>query len=354
MFNPLREARLGGARSEEYRTMVATNGTNVYNHTPYFPDVAGLGEFTRGVGTVGTLHSRHLNSDQWKKDQVSMKQYNQLKSLEETITNPIKNFEDLTLNDICNDNVIVIVNDHFSRIIRQGMVPRGWSQPGGWNQQNPTAIKPVSVMKGVEPLYQILKSAFPSHPHLQGSTPAAWWLAAKGNLNTGVNNLKKRGIEEEYDSKTATLYIVNQPLLSRFKYGRMEVLQKADMFHIMQNLLRSRRQSVVRRALLRAQILISAYAISRGGEVKWCRFSFWNYDGRFCVLDIGWTEIKTGNWYAMPVLNFVDPDKFEVDPIHGLGCACLFDNRLLNRYGDENKDFVFGDLHEINNESVST
>ena len=206
----------------------------------------------------------------------------------------------------------------------------------------------------MEPLYQILKSAFPSHENLTGRTPQAWWLQAKGNLRTGVDNLKRRGVEEEYDSKTASLYIVNKPLLSRFKYGRMKVLQKADMLHIMQNLLRSRKQNIVRRSLIRAQILISAYAISRGGEVKWCRFSYWNYDGRFCVLDIGWSEIKTGNWYAMPLLNFVDPDLFEVDPIHALACVALFDNSFLNRYGDDNKDFVFLDLHNINDESVST
>ena len=56
----------------------------------------------------------------------------------------------------------------------------------------------------------------------------------------------------------------------------------------------------------------------------------------------------------MPLLNFVDPDLFEVDPIHALGCVALFDNSLLNQYSDDNKDFVFLDLHNINDESVST
>ena len=32
----------------------------------------------------------------------------------------------------------------------------------------------------------------------------------------------------------------------------------------------------------------------------------------------------------------------------------MFDNSFLNRYGDDNKDFVFLDLHNINDESVST
>ena len=44
---------------------------------------------------------------------------------------------------------------------------------------------------------------------------------------------------------------------------------------------------------------------------------------------------------------FVDPDLFEIDPIHALGCVALFDNSLLNQYSNDNKDFVFLDLHNI-------
>jgi hypothetical protein len=60
--------------------------------------------------------------------------------------------------------------------------------------------------------------------------------------------------------------------------------------------------------LLRAQIVISAFAVSRGGEIRCSRFSFWTYDPRFRIIDIGWNEIKTGNFYAMPMINFSVPD----------------------------------------------
>ena len=170
MFNTI-QYRLGRIRSQRYFERVERDRIiNIEENT----NVAGDGDRCIGmVGTVGTLQTRHLNSGKWEKDKVSMKQYNQLKYLEETIINPIKNFEDLTLEDICGDNIIMIVNEHFSRIIKQGMVPHGWSKPGGWLQESPRAIKPDCVIKGVEPLYQILKSAFPSHENLTGRTPQA-------------------------------------------------------------------------------------------------------------------------------------------------------------------------------------
>jgi hypothetical protein len=104
--------------------------------------------------------------------------------------------------------------------------------------------------------------------------------------------------------------------------------------------------------LHRAQIVTSAFAVSRGGEIKWSRFSFWLYDPRFGIVDIGWTEIKTGNFYSMPMINFSDPDFFEVDPLHAFASACMANLNILNRYGDDNRDFVWQDLHDIADASV--
>ena len=69
-----------------------------------------------------------------------------MKALEETGINPIKNFEDLTLEDVCGDNIVIKVNGLFSRIIRQGMIPYGWQKPDGWSQESPRAIKPECVI----------------------------------------------------------------------------------------------------------------------------------------------------------------------------------------------------------------
>ena len=287
--------RLGGQRQQRYQDREAV--TEVENQIRMANEA--------NTATVQNLCTRGLISAH-ANDKLAMKMYNQLKAFDKTPANPIKNFEDLTLYDVCNDNVVVLINNYFSRIIKHGMVPHGWSAPGGWHQQNPKAIKATSVIKNIEPLYQILKSAFPDHPKLQGTklAPAAWWQTAKNNIRMGLTKQRQKGVDEEFDAKTATLYIVNQPVLTKYKYGRMEHLEEADLLHIIRNILVNKQQEYCLRSILRVQLLISAYAVSRGGEVKWCRFSFWTYDPRFLVLDIGWTEVKTDNWYAMPMINF--------------------------------------------------
>ena len=115
MLNTFRHC-LGGIYKEQYFELVERD--RITNNDE-FTDVAGDGDCRFGiVGTVDTLYSCYLNGGQWKKDQVSMKQYNQLKALEETVTNPIKRFEGLTLDDVCGDNIIMTVNEHFSRILK--------------------------------------------------------------------------------------------------------------------------------------------------------------------------------------------------------------------------------------------
>mmetsp|Transcript_19886 Transcript_19886/g.55407 ORF Transcript_19886/g.55407 Transcript_19886/m.55407 type:complete len:111 (-) Transcript_19886:170-502(-) len=71
--------------------------------------------------------------------------------------------------------------------------------------------------------------------------------------------------------------------------------------------------------------MTSAFAVSRGGEVKWNRFSFFVFDPRFQVTDTGWCELKTGNFYAMPMVNFADPSKFQVDWYNAMAYALAVD-----------------------------
>jgi hypothetical protein len=54
----------------------------------------------------------------------------------------------------------------------------------------------------------------------------------------------------------------------------------------------------------------------------------------------------------MPMINFSDPDFFEIDPLHAFASACMVNLNILNRYGDDNCDFVWQDLHSIADASV--
>ena len=66
---------LEGVCNEGNLAMVGRDSTT---NNGEIPDVTGYGDCCRG--TVSTFHFRHVNIGQWKKDQASIKQYNQLKT----------------------------------------------------------------------------------------------------------------------------------------------------------------------------------------------------------------------------------------------------------------------------------
>ncbi|MGK3736718.1 MAG: hypothetical protein ACI8RD_011168 [Bacillariaceae sp.] len=188
-----------------------------------------------------------------------------------------------TLADIENDNVVFLLTTHVRHIVKQGMIPHGWWKENGWKQTNAKAMKVTSLIKIVEPLYSILQNCFPSHHLLMNNpkNPTSWWTGIKGNLTKGLTKQRQKGEDEEFDPKTASLYIVNRhPLLIKYKLGQMHYLEEADLYHMAKKMMRKSRLHGCDIMLHRAQIVISAFAVSRGGEIKWSRFSFWTYDPR--------------------------------------------------------------------------
>ena len=57
-----------------------------------------------------------------------------MKTLDATPSNPVKQFDDLVLEDIAGEKVVSLLNDHGCRIPKKGMIPNN----SGWNQENPT------------------------------------------------------------------------------------------------------------------------------------------------------------------------------------------------------------------------
>jgi len=57
----------------------------------------------------------------------------------------------------------------------------------------------------------------------------------------------------------------------------MHYLEEADLYHMAKKMMRKSRLHGCNMMLLRAQIVISAFAVSRGGDIRWSRFSFWTY-----------------------------------------------------------------------------
>ena len=143
------------------------------------------------------------------------------------------------------------------------MIPKGWSKEDGWNQEKPERLSYVTVMKYVEPLFQILQNSFSEHPRLTGQKDRQqWWMNVKANLKRGYSNQKLKGLDEEFDPKCATLYITNKPLLVRYTTGSMGYIDIADLFHINDSLMKSAKLLGCRNYEIRAELLTSALAVS--------------------------------------------------------------------------------------------
>ena len=67
---------------------------------------------------------------------------------------------------------------------------------------------------------------------------------------------------------------MNNPHLSRYKHGRMHYIEKADLYHMMEKLIKKDQASGKDWMSLPSQLLMSAFAVSRGGEVKWVHSPF--------------------------------------------------------------------------------
>jgi hypothetical protein len=105
----------------------------------------------------------------------------------------------------------------------------------------------------------------------------------------------------------------------------------------------------------RAWLATTYMAVGRGGESTFVDTADWTWHPRYEILDTQWTELKTMEKYAMPVV----PDKkhFLPDFFHSVGSFWSVDDGL---YRDENDPdqaaiafYLFPDLHGFTDNGVT-
>ena len=104
---------------------------------------------------------------------------------------------------------------------------------------------------------------------------------------------------------------------------------------------------------LASMIQMTAEGIGRGGEVKFQDMNDWMYDYFLNVTDIGWTESKTTDFYAMAMLA---DDFFGLDFYHQFGAFAMVENGL-HRTPEQIKNgllnVAFPNLHKGKHTKVS-
>ena len=108
------------------------------------------------IGTVKTLCARHAaqagGASSSNMDKLAIKLHDVLKEKYVNHGNRVKDFSDLTFNDIVGDNVNYVLTCNFHRLTSIRM-PKGWTNKDEWNKESNKCLHLPTAMKHFEPLF---------------------------------------------------------------------------------------------------------------------------------------------------------------------------------------------------------
>jgi len=217
-----------------------------------------------------------------KKDKTAIKFYDAVCS--RFLPYRAKPFDLLEKEDVENDNNFHMLEEFVLCLIGNRIL-KGWSYKGGWERTDTERLSWDRIEKLWNPIYGLLRTRFPTVKFFHGpSTDQSWWMDMKSDLKKGYNREKNQAKDEAFDPKCRALYIVNRREHIRYDPKTIAMDHKLDLLNIVRIM---KRKSVGENPLLYeriAQLVTSGYAVPRGGEIKFQRFSYWVYDPFFSVL----------------------------------------------------------------------
>jgi hypothetical protein len=163
-----------------------------------------------------------------------------------------------------------------------------------------------------------------------------------------------KGVHKTFDPKCRALYFVNDPKFIRHNDDtlKFDLISQIDLRCLCSAMMVDGAHHGTNVYEQRAQLVTSSYAISRGGKLKFLRFSNIVHDQLFNVTDTGWTEVKNAKKYSMPMVNCMHHDSPEIDFYHSMGCYAMMENGFVSKK-EVSQDFVFPSLHAICDQQVA-
>jgi hypothetical protein len=205
----------------------------------------------------------------------------------------------------------------------------------------------------------LIRRKFPNHPDFKNLKPdehPSWWTRIRPLFESECDSFQLRlGSDFTYG---ATMI---RPLYSKNDYvgndmpALSDYVSMTDLRYVLKRLFMDATLNCLHEGKLqkRAWLAILYSAAGRGGEVKFIDTADWMYHPRIQVPDIGWTELKTKEKYACPVVP--DKDDFMPDVFHCLGSFWSVEGGLYRDGEDQQAiaSFLFPDLHSMNDSSVT-
>jgi hypothetical protein len=205
--------------------------------------------------------------------------------------------------------------------------------------------------------FKVVRTMFPNHrdwKHLSRDEFPRWYTTMKQNFRKEVlRNQITTGDDVTFGlDDCQPLYKDNgTPVVPDVDIN--EFVSYIDLKKILLRLMTSR--AGAKPFQQRCVLILAGECIARGGEVRYQNYNDWQYHPSIDVTNIGWSELKTIESYAMPMV--CDKIHWVFDFYHSLACYFMLERGLF-RSEDEIKEgrlnVVFPSLLNVNDRSTTT
>ena len=205
-----------------------------------------------------------------------------------------------------------------------------------------------------------IRRKFPQHPDfadLRADEVPQWWTKLRPLFETECIRFHFLLLGSDFtfgETATRSLYQDNGNKNSG-KLVINDYISAINLYSILRRLMKDASLDCNRGGKLqqRCWLAILYQAVGRGGEIKRQDFTEWMWHPTYEALDIGWTELKLLEKYAMPMVPH--RNHFLNDFYHCLASFWAVERGLFRSDGDERAiaNFLFPDLHSLNGSGVT-
>ena len=279
----------------------------------------------------------------------------------------ITKFEDMSFQEIETDNLENEIKN-FAKWCSSTPIPRKFDD----NLQPPRASiaddAPITLnttttlSQYIGRILTLLRDIFPGHPdfaNLHKTDHPTWWTRLRPVFEHECDRFLFN-LKSDYtfgETMTRPLYSTNNYIgLTADDAAINDLVSLIDLCYILKHLLRGATYHFTPggegKLQQRAWIAITFLAMGRGGEIKFTDTADMMYHPRVEVTDLPWSESKTLNKYAMPMIP--NKDNYLYDFYHCLGSFWAVEGGLFRNENERNiQSFLFPFLHGLKNATVS-
>jgi hypothetical protein len=232
--------------------------------------------------------------------------------------------------------------------------------PRGGGNHDIRLLMPTTLVKYIGKVVMKIRDTFPQHTdftNLGAHEVPQWWAAMIPQFTTECVRYHMRlGTEYTFGATSCQPLYEDNGFTGNCGPNITDFISLIDINSITRKLMKDAVINCDRNGKLqqRCWLALLYQAVGRGGEIKHQDFTEWMWHPKYEVIDIGWTELKLLEKYAMPMVphrhNFLN------DFYHCLGSFWMVERGLFRSNDPDERAIassLFTDLHGLNDAGVT-